>query len=141
MPVRTADAEWEGTLKDGKGKMRFGSGAFEGQYSFSSRFEEGEGTNPEELIAAAHSGCFSMKFAGNLGNAGFPPNRVATTAQVHLDKGDAGFSITRIELKTQAEVPGIDEATFQEQAEAAKRDCPVSRLLTGAEITVEATLI
>ena len=141
MPVRTADAEWEGTLKDGKGKMRFGSGAFEGQYSFSSRFEEGEGTNPEELIAAAHSGCFSMKFAGNLGNAGFPPNRVATTASVHLDKGDAGFSITRIELKTEAEVPGIDEATFQEQAEAAKRDCPVSRLLTGAEITVEATLV
>jgi osmotically inducible protein OsmC len=141
MPVRTADAEWEGTLKDGKGTMRFGSGAFEGQYSFSSRFEEGEGTNPEELIAAAHSGCFSMKFAGNLGNAGFPPNRVATTAKVHLDKGDAGFSITRIELKTEAEVPGIDEATFQEQAEAAKRDCPVSRLLTGAEITVEATLV
>jgi osmotically inducible protein OsmC len=141
MPVRSADAEWEGSLKEGKGKMRFGSGAYEGQYSFASRFEEGEGTNPEELIAAAHSGCFSMKLSGNLSNAGFPPNRVHTTARVHLDKGDAGFSITRIELQTEAEVPGIDADTFQAQAEDAKANCPVSRLLTGAEITLEATLL
>jgi osmotically inducible protein OsmC len=141
MPVRSADAEWEGSLKDGKGKMRFGSGAFEGQYSFSSRFEDGEGTNPEELIAAAHSGCFSMKLSGNLTNAGFPPNRVHTTAAVHLEKGDAGFSITRIELTTEAEVPGIEESAFQEQAEDAKLNCPVSRLLTGAEITLQATLV
>jgi lipoyl-dependent peroxiredoxin len=141
MPVRSADAEWEGSLKDGKGKMRFGSGAFEGQYSFSSRFEDGEGTNPEELIAAAHSGCFSMKLSGNLSNAGFPPNRVRTTAAVHLEKGDAGFSITRIDLTTEAEVPGIEESAFQEQAEDAKLNCPVSRLLTGAEITLQATLV
>jgi lipoyl-dependent peroxiredoxin len=141
MPVRAADAEWEGSLKDGKGHMRFGSGAFDGQYSFSSRFEEGDGTNPEELIAAAHSGCFSMKLSGNLSNAGFPPNRVHTTAKVHLDKGDAGFSITRIELTTEAEVPGIDEAAFKAQAEDAKVNCPVSRLLTGAEITLDATLV
>lgn len=141
MPVRSADAEWEGSLKEGKGKMRFGSGAFEGQYSFSSRFEDGDGTNPEELIAAAHAGCFSMKLSGNLSNAGFPPNRVHTTAAVHLEKGDAGFSITRIDLTTEAEVPGIDAKTFEEQAEDAKANCPVSRLVTGAEITLQATLV
>lgn len=141
MPVRSADAEWKGSLKEGNGKMRFGSGAFEGQYSFSSRFEEGDGTNPEELIAAAHAGCFSMKLSGNLSNAGFPPNRVHTTAAVHLEKGDAGFSITRIDLTTEAEVPGIDAKAFDEQAEDAKINCPVSRLLTGAEITLHATLV
>ena len=96
--------------------MRFGSGAFEGQYSFSSRFEEGTGTNPEELIAAAHAGCFSMALSGGLARAGHVPNRVHTTAKVHLEKGDAGFSITTIELETEADVPGIDDATFQEQA-------------------------
>ena len=141
MPKRTADAQWEGSLQDGKGTMRFGSGAFEGQYSFSSRFEEGSGTNPEELIAAAHAGCFSMALSAGLGRAGHNPERVSTNATVHLEKGDAGFSITRIELVTEASVPGIDEATFKEQAETAKANCPVSKALAGAEITLEATLV
>ena len=140
MPARTADAQWEGSLQDGKGTMRFGSGAFEGQYSFASRFEDGTGTNPEELIAAAHAGCFSMALSGGLGRAGFTPDRVHTTAKVHLEKGDAGFRISRIELDTEATIPGIDDATFQEQAETAKQNCPVSKLLTGAEITLTARL-
>ena len=112
MPVRSADAQWEGALQDGKGQMRFGSGAFEGQYSFSSRFEEGTGTNPEELIAAAHAGCFSMALSGALGRAGHDPERVSTTAKVHLEKTDAGFRIPRIELVTEAVVPGMDDAAF-----------------------------
>ena len=141
MPARTADAQWEGSLQDGKGTMRFGSGAFEGQYSFSSRFEEGTGTNPEELIAAAHAGCFSMALSGGLSRAGHPPTRVHTTARVHLEKGDAGFSITTIELDTEAEVPGIDEATFQDQAATAKAGCPVSRALAGVDIKLNARLV
>ena len=141
MPVREAEAVWEGSLQDGKGTMKMASGAYEGAYSFSSRFEEGTGTNPEELIAAAHAGCFSMALSGGLTRAGHPPTRVQTTAGVHLEKSDAGFSITRIHLRTEAEVPGIDEAGFQEAAETAKKNCPVSRLLTGAEITLDAKLI
>jgi osmotically inducible protein OsmC len=121
--------------------MRFGSGAFEGQYSFSSRFEEGTGTNPEELIAAAHAGCFSMAFSAGLSRAGHVPNRVQTTAKVHLVKGDAGFSISTIELETEADVPGIDDAAFQEHAEAAKAGCPVSRALAGVEIKLNARLV
>src|SRR5947209_12443342 len=116
MPVRSADAQWEGSVQDGKGTMRLASGAFEGAYSFSSRFEDGSGTNPEELIAAAHSGCFSMALSAALGRAGHTPNRVSTTAKVHLDKGDSGFKISRIELVTDAEVPGIDASKFQEIA-------------------------
>lgn len=142
MPVRNAEAQWEGTLQDGKGQMRFGSGAFEGQYSFSSRFEEGTGTNPEELIAAAHAGCYSMALAGALGRNDTPPARVSTTADVHLNKTDAGFRVQRIDLKTEAEVPGIDDAKFQEIAEATKTGCPISALLgAAAEITLEAKLI
>ena len=141
MPARTADAQWEGSLQDGKGTMRFGSGAFEGQYSFSSRFEEGTGTNPEELIAAAHAGCFSMALSGGLSRAGHAPTRVHTTARVHLEKGDAGFSITTIELDTEADVPGIDEATFQDQAATAKAGCPVSRALAGVDIKLNARLV
>src|SRR5947209_1952306 len=141
MPVRTADARWEGNLPDGKGTMRFGGGAFEGQYSFSSRFEEGAGTNPEELIAAAHAGCFSMAFSNGLAKAGHTPTRVDTTARVHLEKVEGGFGITRIELRTEAEVPGIDEATFKEQAETAKANCPVSKALAAVEITLDATLV
>ena len=140
MPVRTADAQWEGPLQSGKGQMRFGSGAFEGAYSFSSRFEEGAGTNPEELIAAAHAGCFSMALANGLAKAGHPPTRVDTTAAVHLEKGEAGFSIARIDLHTEAEVPGIDESAFAEKAEAAKKGCPVSKALAAVEITLDATL-
>src|SRR5256885_2293086 len=120
MPVRSADAQWEGSLQGGKGTMRLASGAFEGADSFSSRFEEGTGTNPEELIAAAHAGCFSMALSAALGRAGHTPNRVATTAKVHLDKGDAGFRISRIDLETEADVPGIDDGEFQEIANTAK---------------------
>ena len=141
MPVRNAEAQWEGTLQDGKGLMRFGSGAFEGQYSFKSRFEEGTGTNPEELLAAAHAGCFSMALAGALGRNETPPSRVSTTADVHLDKTDAGFRIQKIDLHTEAEVPGIDDAKFQEIAEATKSGCPVSVLLSAAEITLDAKLV
>lgn len=142
MPVRSADAVWEGTLREGEGMMKMLSGAFEGEYSFGSRFEEGEGTNPEELIAAAHAGCFSMALAAGLGGAGYSPRRVSTTADVHLTKGDAGFRITRIHLKTEAEVAGVDEETFQEHAEKAKEGCPVSQALAAVdEITLEAKLV
>lgn len=142
MPVRTADAEWTGTLREGSGHMRLGGGAFDGAYSFSSRFEEGTGTNPEELIAAAHAGCFSMQLSGNLGRAGFTPEHVATSARVHIEKGDPGFSITRIELTTEASIPGIDEGQLQEIAEQAKQGCPVSRALAAVpEITVTAKLV
>ncbi len=141
MAIRTAKAEWIGSLREGTGHMRFGGGAFDGAYSYQSRFEEGEGTNPEELIAAAHAGCFSMAFAGELGRAGYEPKRVATTAKVSLVKGDAGFRINRILLETEVEVPGIGEDEFQEKAEAAKKGCPVSQALTGPEITVQARLV
>ena len=141
MPVRKAEARWEGDLPSGKGTMRFGGGAFEGQYSFNSRFEEGAGTNPEELIAAAHAGCFSMAFSNGLAKAGFTPTRVDTTANVHLEKTDAGFGITKIELRTEAEVPGIDEAAFNEQAETAKKNCPVSKALAGTQIHLNARLL
>jgi len=141
MPVRSSDAQWEGTLQQGKGTMRLGGGAWEGPYSFSSRFEDGAGTNPEELIAAAHAGCFSMAFAGALGRAEFPPTRVHTTANVHLEKTDAGFRIPRIDLVCEAEVPGIDEAKFQEIAAGAKANCPVSVVLAAAEITLDAKLL
>lgn len=141
MAVRNASAVWSGGLQDGAGTVRLGSGAFEGRYSFSSRFEEGTGTNPEELIGAAHAGCFSMALAAGLGRAGFAPKRVATSARVHLTKGEAGFSISRIELACEAEVPGIDDAAFQEQAQAAKAGCPVSRALAAIEIRLEAKLV
>ena len=140
MAVRTANAVWEGNLREGKGTMKLGSGAFEGAYSFSSRFEEGRGTNPEELIGAAHAGCFSMALAAGLERAGYRPDRVQTGARVHLIKGDSGFKINKIELQTEADVPGIDEKTFQEQAEAAKKNCPVSQALSGVEIQLNAKL-
>src|SRR5687768_5117259 len=140
MPVRKAEAIWEGTLQDGKGTMKMASGAYEGPYSFSSRFEEGTGTNPEELIAAAHAGCFSMALSGALGRAEFPPEKVETRAEVTLEKGEAGFRITRSHLVTTAHVPGIDQAKFDEIAEGAKANCPVSQVLQGAEITLDATL-
>jgi lipoyl-dependent peroxiredoxin len=141
MPARTARAVWEGSLQEGRGTMRLGSGAFEGAYSFSSRFEEGKGTNPEELIGAAHAGCFSMALAAGLGRAGYPPKRVQTEARVHLVKADDGFKISRIELQTEAEVPRVDDKTFQEHAEAAKKGCPVSKALAGAEIQMNARLV
>jgi osmotically inducible protein OsmC len=140
MPERTATARWEGGLQEGKGTMRLGSGAFEGQYSFSSRFEEGTGTNPEELIGAAHAGCFSMALSAGLERAGHPPSSVDTTARVHLERGDAGFRIERIDLTTTVDVPGIDDAEFQEQAQTAKKNCPVSQALTGVDIQLTARL-
>ena len=141
MPVRKASAVWNGTLKDGSGTMSLGSGAYEGSYSFGSRFEEATGTNPEELIAAAHAGCFSMALSAGLGRSGFDAKRVSTSATAHLEKVGEGFQITRIELNTEAEIPGIDEATFQEHAEEAKTNCPVSQALAGVEISLQAKLV
>lgn len=141
MPVRKANALWEGGLRSGKGLMRLQSQAFEGPYSFPSRFEEGPGTNPEELIAAAHAGCFSMALAASLEREGFPPKRVSTEARVHLEMVDGKATITRIELIAEAEVPGITPEKFQEIAQAAKEGCPVSRALGAVkEITLEARL-
>ena len=127
-------------MRSGHGTMRLGGGAFEGNYSFQSRFEEGGGTNPEELIAAAHAGCFSMALAHALSQAGFAPRSVETTAKVYLIKEPEGFRIPTIELETEADVPGIDAEMFQSQAEGAKKNCPVSKLLTGAEIKLTARL-
>ncbi len=140
MPTRTAHAEWNGSLPEGKGRMEFGSGAFEGPYSFKSRMEEGPGTNPEELIGAAHAGCFSMALSGALGRAGHPPTSIDTDATVHFEKEDAGWRITQVALRTRGVVPGIDEATFREHVDGAKANCPVSKALTGVEITVDSTL-
>lgn len=140
MPVRKAQAQWEGDLRGGRGRMKFGSGAFDGQYSFSSRFEEGPGTNPEELIGAAHAGCFSMALASNLAKAGFQPQRVETVANVHLEKVGDGFKITRVALETEVVAPGIDEQQFQQIAEGAKKGCPVSQALAAIEITLQAKL-
>lgn len=141
MPIHTASARWEGNLLEGSGTVKTGKGGLQGNYSFKSRFEEGEGTNPEELIGAAHAGCFSMAFSKALADAGFTGTAVETTAKVHLDKSDAGFSVTRIDLITNGTVPGADDATFQKIAEDAKANCPISRLLSpGAEITLQATL-
>ena len=140
MPARKGTAVWEGTLKEGKGSMKLGSGAYEGPFSFQSRFEEGTGTNPEELIGASLAGCFSMALSANLEKAGHPGRRVSTTANVKLEMTDGGPKITTIELETEAEVPGIDEKTFQEQAEKTKTGCPVSKALTGTEIKLNARL-
>jgi osmotically inducible protein OsmC len=141
MPTRSAEATWEGNLKEGKGTMKFAGGGYEGPYSFASRFESGKGTNPEELIAAAHAGCFSMALSHALAQAGFTPKRVHTTARVHLEKTADGFGIPRIDLVTEAEVPGISDDAFRQQAEQAKQNCPVSKLLKAAQITLDARLV
>ena len=140
MAVRTSEAEWRGNLREGAGRVKLGSGAFEGSYSFPSRFEDGKGTNPEELLGAAHAGCYSMALSAGLSKAGHPPTRVHTVARVHLEKVGEGFGITRIELECEAEVPGIGAAAFQEQAEGAKKGCPVSKALAATEITLKAAL-
>ncbi|NIQ00618.1 MAG: OsmC family peroxiredoxin [Nitrospinaceae bacterium] len=140
MPDRTSEARWEGTLKEGKGVMKFGSGAYEGAYSFPSRFESGDGTNPEELIAAAHAGCYSMALSAGLGKAGFTPTSVDTKATVTLEAVEGGFGITKISLVCEAVVPDIDDAKFQELATATKSGCPVSKALAGPEISLSATL-
>ena len=138
---RSAEAEWKGSLKEGKGRVKVGSGLFEGPYSFTSRFENGAGTNPEELIGAAHAGCFSMALAAALGKAGFNPSRIHTTAHVHLDKAGEGFVISKIHLTTEAEAAGIDEAEFQKHAEATKKTCPVSKALASVPIELDAKLL
>jgi lipoyl-dependent peroxiredoxin len=140
MKVSSAEAVWEGGLRDGKGTMKVGSGLFEGPYTYSSRFASDAGTNPEELIGAAHAGCFSMALSGRLGTAGYPPKRIHTTAQVTVEVVEGHHQITHIALDTEAIVPGLDEAGFVAQAEAAKVGCPVSRALTGVPITLTARL-
>jgi osmotically inducible protein OsmC len=141
MPTRSASAVWEGDLKQGKGSIKLGSGAWQGSYSFGTRFESAPGSNPEELIGAAHAGCFSMALSAGLGKAGFKPNRIATTADVTLEKVGEGFKITKILLRTEASIPNIDEKTFREQAEGAKKNCPVSQALAGTNIALEAKLV
>jgi osmotically inducible protein OsmC len=136
---RTADARWEGDLKNGKGVMRLGSGSFEGQYSFGTRFEGASGTNPEELIGAAHAGCFSMALSLGLTEAGKPPTSIETHATVHLDKVGEALAITGIDLVTKGDVPGLSAADFQRYAEDARRNCIVSRALS-VPITLQATL-
>jgi lipoyl-dependent peroxiredoxin len=140
MPTRTAEAEWNGDLPKGSGTMSFGSGAFEGAYTFSSRFEEGEGTNPEELIAAAHAGCFSMFLANVLSQAGHEPDSVRTTARVALEPDNGGFSIKRSDLATVVTVDGLHDEELQGHANEAKDGCPVSRALGAIEIGVETRL-
>lgn len=141
MTTRRSDAEWRGNLKEGSGTVKLGSGAFSGNYSFASRFESGTGTNPEELLGAAHAGCFSMALSMVLGAAGFTPRSIRTSAVVHISQDGDGFSIPRIDLVTEGDVPGIDLATFAAHAETAKRGCPVSKALTGVEITLDARVV
>jgi len=137
---RTAQAIWEGNLKDGRGTMEFGGGAFKGNYSFASRFENGKGTNPEELIAAAHSGCFAMALSNMLAEAGYTPKQVKVTAKVSLEKVDDGFKITASHLDCIAKVPDINQEKFMAIAEEAKKGCPVSVLLSHIQITLDARL-
>ncbi|MGB9640113.1 MAG: OsmC family peroxiredoxin [Anaerolineales bacterium] len=138
MTTRTSFAEWKGTLKDGAGIMKLASGAFEGPYTYASRFESGAGTNPEELIGAAHAGCFSMFLSALLSKEGYNPTSIRTSATVHLTEGP---TISLIELNCEAQVPGLVDAIFQEKANAAKAACPVSKLLAGAEIRLSAKLV
>ena len=138
---RSASAVWHGSIKEGKGTISTQSGVLkDAQYSFSTRFENGIGTNPEELIGAAHAGCFSMALSGQLTTAGLPPESIETTAEVSLTKDDKGFVINKIHLTTRAKVPGLDKEKFAELAETAKAGCPVSRLFN-AQITLDATLV
>jgi len=141
MPARKGSAVWEGTLKEGKGTMKLGSGAYEGPFSFLSRFESGSGTNPEELLGAAEAGCFSMALASNLGKAGFTPKRISATANVKLEMIEGGPKITSIEVDTEGDVPGISQEQFQEIAEKTKKTCVVSAALAGTEILLKAKLL
>ena len=142
MPTRKAEAEWKGNLAEGTGKLKVGSGAFEGPYSFKSRFEEGQSaTNPEELLGAAHAGCFTMALAAQLSRERLVPTKIHTEAKVKLEKIGEAFSITRIDLETEAEVPGLDDATFQKYASGAKQNCPLSKALAATEIHLTAKLL
>lgn len=142
MPIRRAEAEWKGNLAEGSGRLKVQSGAFEGPYSFKSRFEEGEtATNPEELVGAAHAGCFTMALTAQLSRAQIKPSRIHTEARVKFEKVGEGFAITQIELVTEAEIPGIDDASFQKYARDAKENCPLSKALAGTEILLDAKLV
>jgi lipoyl-dependent peroxiredoxin len=139
---RSASAVWNGSLKEGKGTISSQSGALKSlQYSFAARFADGVGTNPEELIAAAHAGCFSMALSAELGKAGFTPDSIETTAVVTLDLHGEKPTVTKSHLTTKAKIPGIDKAKFDEIAAGAKAGCPISRLLAAAEITLDASLV
>lgn len=140
MPVRKAQAEWKGDLKSGHGNVSTESGALFSPYAFTSRFEDGTGTNPEELIGAAHSACFAMAFSHALASAGFPPTAVKAEDKVSIEKVGDGFSITKIEITCEGWVPKIDAATFQKIAEEAKTNCPVSKALAGTKLILQATL-
>lgn len=138
---RTSEAQWTGSITEGKGNIKLGSGAFEGAYSFNSRFgDDTKATNPEELIAAAHAGCFTMALAATLGRAGFAPTNIETKAIVKLEKEGEGFVIPNIDLETSAEVPNISDEEFQTLAKSAKENCPVSKVLAGADISLKAVL-
>jgi osmotically inducible protein OsmC len=141
MPDRRAEAEWDGNLREGRGRLKLESGAFQGSYSFRDRFEDGKGTNPEELLGAAHAGCFSMALAAGLTAAGHPPGHIHTVATVSLEREGEGFGITKIRLATEASVPGITPAEFQAQAQKAKANCPVSKALDGTAISLAAKLV
>ncbi len=140
MPARSATAEWRGDLAAGNGTVSTESGAIDMSYSFPSRFENGEGTNPEELLAAAHAGCYSMALSAGLARDGFTPTSVRTEARAHLEKVEGGFAVTRIELECVAEVPEITDEAFQEGAQAAKAGCPISKALAAVDIQLEARL-
>ena len=140
MPIRTAKANWEGNLKDGQGNLKLGSGAFEGKYSFGTRFEGAPGTNPEELLGAAHAGCFSMALASALAKAGHQPQSIETSAAVHLDKLESGFAIAKIVLTTRGVVPGISAQEFDRFAEDTKKGCIVSRALAAVPMELQAIL-
>ena len=142
MPTQKAEAEWKGNLAQGSGRLKVGSGAFDGPYSFKSRFEEGQSaTNPEELIGAAHAGCFAMALTAQLSRAGLTPAWIRTVAKVKLEKVGDAFAITRIDLETEAQIQGIDDAAFQKHALDAKQNCPVSKALAGTEIHLNAKLV
>ncbi len=141
MITRKAEAEWRGPIREGGGTVKLGSGAFEGPYSFKSRFEGGTGTNPEELLGASHAGCFSMALSLMLSMAGHPPSRIHTTAKVNLEKTPDGYRIAAIDLETEAVVPGLADAVFKETAEKAKAGCPISKALAAVDIRLTATLL
>lgn len=141
MAVRLSQAQWNGNLREGHGTMKVGAGVYEGPYSFASRFADNGGTNPEELIGAAHAGCFSMALAGDLAAAGFRPESIRTTAKVHIERAGEGWEITKIELESEAHIQDIDDPTFQRFADGAKKGCPVSKALAAVPIELAARLI
>ncbi|HMI31351.1 MAG TPA: OsmC family protein [Candidatus Limnocylindrales bacterium] len=141
MPDRRAEAVWDGNLREGRGRLTLESGAFHGAYSYRDRFEEGPGTNPEELLGAAHAGCFTMALTAGLTAAGHPPGHIRTTAVVSLERQGEGFAITKIQLATEASVPGLAPADFEAQAQKAKVGCPVSKALAGVSIALTAKLL